>query len=522
MQLQNPASHSSPNLSKSDLADNASVNLANLYSYAAMNNILMATSSLPSLAETSTYPLTGTTTTTSASSLTSNSSLNSLRPNASPLAYLAQSETPLNLCKGAEYPYPMAKYSNQSLKATTTSNSSLPATHLANTQPSAHKLKSGSSSMINASRRQRERTTFDPQEELPRLIQIFERTHHPTRYQISSICEELNALNSRKGKKPLEPYNIQYWFKNARAALRRRSKTEHNLSDEYVQQLDLSQTAPNRMGLSRLSAAHSRSSSSSNGLKGAKKEFFDDEGDYDDDEKYDEDFDDAYDDFGAHFDASFKKHEAERQEPVEKMCDEEKLNYRKLDSSLNSSCDENDELVDDSYDDDELDCDAEIDVEVSDGANEAVAFADKQFKAKKFLDTGAKNASRRNRIFIDPVSEVPILEEYFKQETYPDHYMIEKICDALNQGEYRHKYPKLEARNIQLWFKNHRAKLKRLKFPIKGEDELREKSEPCDKDESIAKKSTSSCSTYASSLSTVSSNVVLETIGERQQHSVKV
>lgn len=66
-------------------------------------------------------------------------------------------------------------------------------------------------------------------------------------------------------------------------------------------------------------------------------------------------------------------------------------------------------------------------------------------------------------MFIDPISEVPILEHYFSIETYPDHYLIEKICDILNKGEYRYKFPKLEARNIQLWFKNHRAKLKRLK-----------------------------------------------------------
>lgn len=73
------------------------------------------------------------------------------------------------------------------------------------------------------------------------------------------------------------------------------------------------------------------------------------------------------------------------------------------------------------------------------------------------------NGSRRNRVFIDPISEVPILEHYFSIETYPDHYLIEKICENLNKGEYRYKFPKLESRNIQLWFKNHRAKLKRLK-----------------------------------------------------------
>lgn len=76
-------------------------------------------------------------------------------------------------------------------------------------------------------RRQRERTTFDPQEEITRLMQVFERTHHPTRFQIANICDFLNSLACRKDKKPLEPYNIQYWFKNARAALRRKVKGDN-------------------------------------------------------------------------------------------------------------------------------------------------------------------------------------------------------------------------------------------------------------------------------------------------------
>lgn len=82
--------------------------------------------------------------------------------------------------------------------------------------------------MSYGNRRQRERTTFDPQEEITRLMQVFERTHHPTRFQIANICEFLNSLACRKDKKPLEPYNIQYWFKNARAALRRKVKGDSN------------------------------------------------------------------------------------------------------------------------------------------------------------------------------------------------------------------------------------------------------------------------------------------------------
>jgi hypothetical protein len=58
-------------------------------------------------------------------------------------------------------------------------------------------------------RRQRERTTFDPHEETPRLLQIFTDTKHPTRYQIASICENLNGLPCRKGNQ----FNFSSSFK---------------------------------------------------------------------------------------------------------------------------------------------------------------------------------------------------------------------------------------------------------------------------------------------------------------------
>ena len=72
------------------------------------------------------------------------------------------------------------------------------------------------------------------------------------------------------------------------------------------------------------------------------------------------------------------------------------------------------------------------------------------------------NRSRRNRVFIDPTSEVPKLEQWFAIETHPDHLLIERICSELNEGEYRTKFPKLETKHVRLWFKNHRAKVKRI------------------------------------------------------------
>lgn len=80
----------------------------------------------------------------------------------------------------------------------------------------------------------------------------------------------------------------------------------------------------------------------------------------------------------------------------------------------------------------------------------------------KTTNTFDYNRSRRNRIFIDPTSEVPKLEQWFAIETHPDHILIERICSELNEGEYRRKFPKLESKHIRLWFKNHRAKVKRI------------------------------------------------------------
>lgn len=81
--------------------------------------------------------------------------------------------------------------------------SSRSSTHHPNASTSRHlHLQIDSQTSAN-NRRQRERTTFDPHEETPRLLQIFTDTKHPTRYQIASICETLNALPCRKGNSHL-------------------------------------------------------------------------------------------------------------------------------------------------------------------------------------------------------------------------------------------------------------------------------------------------------------------------------
>ncbi|XP_012154811.1 uncharacterized protein LOC101454964 isoform X2 [Ceratitis capitata] len=73
---------------------------------------------------------------------------------------------------------------------------------------------------------------------------------------------------------------------------------------------------------------------------------------------------------------------------------------------------------------------------------------------------------KRNRTFIDPVTEVPKLEQWFALNTHPSHNLILKYTEDLNTMPYRQKFPRLESKNVQFWFKNRRAKCKRLKMSL--------------------------------------------------------
>lgn len=64
-------------------------------------------------------------------------------------------------------------------------------------------------------------------------------------------------------------------------------------------------------------------------------------------------------------------------------------------------------------------------------------------------------------MFIDPLTEIPRLERWFADDTHPSSYVIEKYTEELNRSPYRQRFPRLEPKNLQLWFKNHRAKMKR-------------------------------------------------------------
>ncbi|CAF3563539.1 unnamed protein product [Rotaria sp. Silwood1] len=276
--------------------------------------------------------------------------------------------------------------------------------HYSNTFASLLSLTQQQYDSTSTNRRQRERTTFDPHEETPRLLQIFTDTKHPTRYQIASICETLNALPCRKGKKALEPYNIQYWFKNARAALKRKKRrfipSETATIQEYTTKCELDSS----------------------------------------DEIDDDDVDDPMDDTDDNNQKQQNHHNNYYFNYLQafdiSLTDQQK---QKLTHSDESNDDDNGSLI----------------------SNEQSPSTQTSLNSTK-LTTFDYNRSRRNRIFIDPTSEVPKLEQWFAIETHPDHLLIERICSELNEGEYRTKFPKLETKHIRLWFKNHRAKVKRI------------------------------------------------------------
>lgn len=77
--------------------------------------------------------------------------------------------------------------------------------------------------LLQYSHKTRMRTSFDSELELPRLQRWFAENQHPSREQIQHYVTELNSLESRRGRKPLDANNVVYWFKNARAAQKRAS-----------------------------------------------------------------------------------------------------------------------------------------------------------------------------------------------------------------------------------------------------------------------------------------------------------
>lgn len=80
------------------------------------------------------------------------------------------------------------------------------------------------------------------------------------------------------------------------------------------------------------------------------------------------------------------------------------------------------------------------------------------------IDGGNGENRKRSRVFIDPISETPKLERWFAVDSHPSASSVDEYTNELNGSVYRQRFPKLEPKNVQLWFKNHRAKVKRSKI----------------------------------------------------------
>ncbi|PAV57212.1 hypothetical protein WR25_11453 [Diploscapter pachys] len=71
-------------------------------------------------------------------------------------------------------------------------------------------------------------------------------------------------------------------------------------------------------------------------------------------------------------------------------------------------------------------------------------------------------AAARSRLMFDPLTELPILERWFEENPHPTWVQIDNYTNMLNKCPYRENYPLISQHNVKIWFKNRRAKNKRM------------------------------------------------------------
>lgn len=490
----------------------------------------------------------------------------------------------------------------------------------------------------------RMRTSFDPEHEIPRLQRWFSDNQHPSRELMLQYLQELNSLDSRKGRRPLDLTNIIYWFKNARAAHRRASKNSGDDSFDLEDEKDNTPTVnenypflPNRNAVYMVPYPHfpSMDIKSQMGLAGAQSKSTN--GPLDDREPCDLSMNSrsrSPSDEGLCLTKSSKSdndnESSKRQSPDNENFDHENVKVEKEDLHMSPSrSDEgysemverspvkgqspqdiensvpSSEITDDENyntdmpkdltvekqkvqegnavdqteldviksrakdltisnsktmaekyssdkprdlsngkraresDDEDLesdyDDDRSLDGSVSSHDDKMTNLRESYLNSARGLNFGGVTGSpsgqplhipqfphplamhyfplnthfysqqanqmkfhnqhpsqqttpksspgqgqennnshrkRRTRVFIDPLSEIPKLEKWFIDDTHPSSYMIDKYCEELNSSEYRQKFPKLEPKNVQLWFKNHRAKVKRMRIGGFGDHQI--------------------------------------------------
>lgn len=316
--------------------------------------------------------------------------------------------------------------------------------------------------------RTRIRTSFDPELELPKLHKWFSENRHPSRAQVQEYVKELNSLESRKGRKPLDINNVVYWFKNARAAHKRAELKFVTGDGSTMNNMTNGSHSPNGLKSTNDNGNKSENDFSRNGLT------------IEDYYSNDEDFDDHSRDAQT-LDLSMRPSGVKRARSESPVSNDYSVNSIKQeddnhnsDSNTNTNNNSNNNIKDEQQD--SSDCDS-IDSEDDDKEDYYSNMNTFQEQEPNNHNTSSNNSSsqmpespegrriRRSRTFIDPMSEVPRLENWFSLNTHPPHSQIVRFTNELNNLPYRQKFPKLEPKNIQFWFKNRRAKYKRLTLP---------------------------------------------------------
>ncbi|XP_022235024.1 uncharacterized protein LOC106475108, partial [Limulus polyphemus] len=363
--------------------------------------------------------------------------------------------------------------------------------------------------------RTRIRTSFDPELELPKLQRWFAENQHPSRHQIQQYVKELNALESRRGRKPLDINNVVYWFKNARAAYKRAEQryfidpngsrspsgdycedsspheADNNTSDEFYKNNNVDSSKQRKIDFCSpkngfkvdlqgsdkenpdntnhtLDLSVRRETTDTNLTSGQSVQRDLVDMNNSSGQSVRQEITDTNNNSGDHnSNVSPSRHKRMEQAEVKEELPED-ITDNSIDSCVSGDEDQDIDvtmITSESWEKSERSKTPRESLSHQDFENRDTSSSGPSHQVTPSASVSPYNMEerrKRNRTFIDPVTEVPRLEQWFAINTHPSHSMIVRFTHELNVMPYRQKFPKLEPKNIQFWFKNRRAKCKRL------------------------------------------------------------